>query len=49
MTQEEKEIIPNNCPLWNECSYPCKNCPTFKKMFNYDAGRDREIQNKRKA
>lgn len=31
--QEEIEIIANNCPYWNECSYPCKNCPTFKKMF----------------
>lgn len=33
MTQEEREIIANNCPHWNECAYPCENCPTFKKMF----------------
>lgn len=33
MTQEEREIIANNCPHWNECTEPCKNCPTFKKMF----------------
>ena len=32
--QEEIEIISNNCPYWNECSYPCKNCPVCKKMFN---------------
>lgn len=33
MTQEEREIIANNCLHWNECTYPCENCPIFKKMF----------------
>ena len=36
MTQEEREIIANNCPHWNECPFPCENCPTFKKMFKQE-------------
>lgn len=33
MTQEEREILANNCPHWNDCPYPCENCHIFKKMF----------------
>lgn len=33
MGGKKKEKIANNCPHWNEYTYPCKNCPTFKKMF----------------
>lgn len=34
-TREKKimEIIANNCPHWNECAYPCKGCPVYKRLI----------------